>query len=173
MLNNRTYINMKKIFIITAALFTAIAWQGCQEDDLEIGDPASSIEGLTKSPWRLTDAYLVDEGSPSRDEKSVAQFFTATQNRLQLFFNDDGTFNVLPGEGLNPFPLAGTWAFDLNEAPSKILLTSDGVTTEAPLGAPVRPVDRELQINFIKRYCTVDGEEKPALGYRFVFERQQ
>jgi hypothetical protein len=165
-------MNMKKIFIITAVIFSAIVWQACQDDDLEIGTPASSIEGLTKSPWRLIDAYLVDEGSPARDEKSVAQFFTTTDNRLQLFFNTDGTFNVLPGEGLNPFPLSGTWAFDLEEAPSKILLTSGGVTTEAPLGAPVRPVDQTLQINFIKRYCTVDGENKPALGYRFVFERQ-
>lgn len=146
--------------------------QGCRDDDREIGDPWSHIEGITGTAWILTDVDLIDEGNPSRPRRSISKFFTEGENVMTLNFTTDGHFVSVPGDGGQIFPLDGTWAFDLNEAPRRVIFTDDNGTITANLGAPVRIIDPELKLVVVKRSCVVDGEVRPALGYRFTFARQ-
>jgi hypothetical protein len=155
-----------------AGLLAMMVLQGCQDDDREIGDPWSHIEGITATTWVLTDAEIIDEGNPSRPRRSISRFFTGGDDVMTLSFTEDGNFVSVPGDGGEVFPLDGTWAFDLNEAPRRVILTSVDGTITANLGAPVRLVDQELQLEIVKRTCVVDGEVKPALGYSFIFARQ-
>lgn len=162
-----------EIKYLSVFAFLILFFTGCKDDDHgEIGDPLSKIEGLTASPYEIAEVYLVDEGNPARPERNISQYYMGG-DLLAVKFNADFTFEVTPGTGLNFFPESGTWSFDDNYAPSKIILvSSDGVTTEAPLAGPTRLVDSQLKIAFIKRYCEVDGEQKAALGYRLIFNRK-
>lgn len=159
-------------FGLLAGLLTILVLQGCQDDDREIGDPWSHIEGITATSWVLTDAELIDEGNPSRPRRSISRFFTGGDDVMTLNFTEDGNFVSVPGDGGEVFPLDGTWSFDLNEAPRRVVFTSADGTLTANLGAPVRPIDSELQLEIVKRTCVVEGEVKAALGYSFTFTRQ-
>lgn len=145
----------------------------CNKDDIPpIGEPFDKVEGLTATEWIISEAYLVDESNPAKPERNISDFYT-TGDRLEINFNGDGTFEVTPGAGLNFFPESGTWAFDNNNAPTEIILTDQNmVQTVAPLGGPTRISDPQLKINFAKRFCDEDGEQKAALGYRLVFNRK-
>lgn len=163
----------KQILKLSFLLFLGlVVLQACKEDEREIGDPWSHVAGITSSGWILTDVEMIDEGNPSRPRRSLAAFFTTEDERMTINFDTDGTFNSVPGQGGQVFPLSGTWEFDLAEAPRRVIMVNGGETFVANLGAPVRPVDSQLRLELVKRSCLVDGENKPALGYRFVFDRQ-
>lgn len=150
-----------------------MATQGCKDDEPEIGEPFSKTEGLTATDWIISEVFLVDESNPAKPERNISNYYTGGSNLLAVSFKSDYTFNVTSGDGLNFFPDAGTWSFDNNDAPKEIILVStDGVTTVAPLGGSTRISDQQLKINFVKRSCTEGGEEKAALGYRLVFNRK-
>lgn len=153
-------------------LMAMLLLQGCKDDDREIGDPWSHVEGITGTGWVLTDAELIDEGNPSRPRRSLSRFFTEGDDVMTLNFTADGHFVSIPGDGGEVFPLDGTWSFDRNEAPRRVIFTNDQGSITANLGAPVRIIDQELKLDIVKRTCLVDGEVKPALGYRFTFARQ-
>lgn len=145
----------------------------CKETIPDIGEPFSKVAGLTANDWVIAEVYLIDEGNLARPERNITKYFTETGNPLSISFHSDGSFEVVPGDGLNFFPDSGTWSFDDNEAPTKIILVSeDGQITEAPLGGPTRISESQLKINFVKEYCFKDGKEEPALGYRLVFNRK-
>src|SRR5690554_3623517 len=165
-------INKLLSFLCFTTLLFALV--GCKDDEAEIGTPFSKSEGLTAKEWVISEVFLVDESNPAKPERNISPFYTSGQNLLGISFNADGTFQVAPGDGLNFFPSEGTWSFDNNEAPKQIVLVSiDGETTVAPLGGPTRISDQQLKINFVKKSCTKDGEDQPALGYRLIFNRKQ
>ncbi len=164
--------NTRIIFLTLSATFLMLN-QGCEEDDREVGTPFSKSEGLTATPWVVAETYLVDESNPSKPERNLTAQFTEGGNPLEINFDANGSFSVTPGVGLSFFPLSGTWSFDDSDAPRQlILLSTEGVTTIAPLGGPTRIVDQQLKINFAKRFCDDDGEQKAVLGYRLVFNRK-
>lgn len=163
------YLN--KILGILAILIIAMA---CDKTEIPpIGEPFDKVEGLTATGWIVGEAYLVDESNPAKPERDLSSFYTEGDNPLEMKFNADGTFEVTPGDGLNFFPESGTWSFDNNTAPTEIIFVDENmVETIAPLGGPTRISDAQLKINFVKRSCESGGEEKPALGYRLVFNRK-
>ncbi len=164
-------MNAKSLFLI--GILASAGLVSCNDDDIPlIGEPFSKSEGLTATPWVIDEVYLVDEGNPAKPERNISTFYTSGTQKLEVKFNTDGTFQVTPGDGLNFFPSEGTWAFDDNEAPRNIILTSPGNVVTAPLGGPTRINDSQLKINFAKRSCDDDGELKPVLGYRLVFNRK-
>jgi len=166
-------MKINKLYSLFFLVIVLASLQGCEEDEPEIGEPFSKVEGLTATDWIISEVYLVDETNPAKPERNISSFYTSTDNLLFVSFSTDGTFNVTPGDGLNFFPDAGTWSFDDDNAPTEIILVStDGVTTVAPLGGPTRISDQQLKINFVKRSCPDGAEEKAALGYRLVFNRQ-
>lgn len=166
---------MKKRFsVITllaaSAVFTLL--QSCREDQPEIGDPWSHIEGITGTAWILSEVELIDEGNPSRPRRSISRFFTEGEDQMTLNFTPDGHFVSVPGDGGQVLPLDGTWNFDLDEAPRRVIFSSEDETITANLGSPVRIIDPELRLELVKKTCVVDGEVRAALGYRFTFVRQ-
>lgn len=164
---------MKTSKYLVLSFLVAFAF-GCEDDDIPpIGEPFDKAEGLAATDWIVAEAYLVDQSNPANPERDVSVFYTESENQLELSFDIDGTFEVVPGDGLNFFPESGTWSFDDPDYPRNLILVSpQGAETIAPLGGPTRISDQQLKIIFTKRTCTVDGEEKPALGYRLVFNRK-
>lgn len=162
---------IRSIFILLAGT-SLVLLQACKDDDREIGEPWSHIEGLTANEWILTDAEIIDEGNPSRPRRSLSTFFLGGDNVLTLKFEADGTFASVPGDGGQVFPLSGTWSFDRDEAPRFINMVDGNDNLVANLGAPVRIIDPQLKLELIKKSCIVDGDVRPALGYRFTFNRQ-
>jgi len=166
-------MKINKLYSFLCFTMLLVALVGCKDDETEIGEPFSKSEGLTAKDWVIAEAFLVDESNPAKPERNISSFYTNGDNLLAISFNADGSFEVSPGDGLNFFPNSGTWSFDNNDAPKEIILvSSDGETTVAPLGGPTRISDQQLKINFVKRSCLKDGEDKPALGYRLVFNRK-
>jgi hypothetical protein len=167
---------MKNISLFHTALIFAVAliFVGCKDDDeVPIGEPFDKTEGLTATSWIIDEVYLVDEASPNKAEYNISEFYTSSENRLEVKFDADGSFAVTPGDGLNFFPDMGTWSFDDPVAPRRIIIVDqNNVETIAPLGGPTRISDSQLKINFAKRSCLEEGEEKSVLGYRLVFNRK-
>jgi hypothetical protein len=89
-----------------------------------------------------------------------------------LSFDSDFTFSSIAGSGKNVFPESGTWSFfPSEEAPTEIRIDDGGNITRMLLAGPTRISDQQLKIRFVTKTCSVDGEVKPAVGYRFVFNR--
>lgn len=160
--------NYRLIWLLLAGF---IIFQGCKEDDPEIGEPFGKTEGLTATGWVVNQVFLVDEGNPAKPEREISSYYTEGGNLLEIRFNEDGTFETIPGDGVNFFPESGTWAFNDPNTPSGITFTSDEVVFESPLGGPTRISDNELLLN-VPRFCFIDGEDKAVLGYRLVFVRK-
>ena len=161
------YLNKISILLL---IFLAAS---CKKDDIPpIGEAFDKVEGITATNWVIEEVYLVDESNPARPEREISEYYKDGA-RLELNFNTDGTFEVIPGSGLNFFPESGTWSFDSNNAPTKIVFTDQNmVETVAPLGGPTRISDPQLKINFTKKSCDDSGELKAVLGYRLVFNRK-
>lgn len=155
------------LFLACTVLFTT----ACKEDEAEIGEPFSKVEGITATDWILDEVFLVDEGNPSRPERNISENTVSDDDPLILSFEQDGTFT---SNAPNPFfPSTGTWSFDNASTPTKIIFVdAGGNTTDAPLGGPTRISDSQLKINFTRQTCNIDGEEKAVLGYRLVFNRK-
>lgn len=165
-------MNRTRSFCIWLGCVAVVLLQACKDDDREIGDPWNHIEGLTANEWILTDVDIIDEGNPSRPRRSLSQFFVEGNNILSLKFEPDGSFTSVPGDGGQVFPLSGTWSFDRDEAPRFINIVEGNGNLVANLGSPVRIIDPQLRLELVKKSCIVDGEVRPALGYRFTFNRK-
>jgi len=157
--------------IIWSFLLVVLVFQGCKEDEPEIGEPFGKAEGLVATGWVVSEVYLVDEGNPAKPERDISPFYTSGSDLLEIKFENDGTFESFPGDGVNFFPVAGTWSFNDPLTPSSITLVSADQTIDSPLGGPTRIVDSELKMN-VQKFCNIDGEEKAVLGYRLVFTRK-
>jgi hypothetical protein len=161
--------NTRILLILSIAMTLQIT--GCQDDEVPIGDPFSKVEGLTANDWVFESAAIIDETNPSAPQKDITDFYTQG-DLLNLRFGADGSFTSIPGSGKNVFPANGTWAFyPNNETPTQIRVTSNGAVTNMLLAGPTRISDAQLKIRFVTKECTVDGVTKPAVGYRFVFNR--
>lgn len=170
MLIKSVIMNMNRN-IIWSLILAVVVFQGCKEDDPEIGEPFSKSEGLVATGWVVSEVYLVDEGNPAKPERDISQFYTSGSDLLEIKFENDGTFESFPGDGVNFFPDAGTWSFNDPLTPSRITLVSSDQTIDSPLGGPTRIVDSELKMN-VQKFCNIDGEDKAVLGYRLVFTRK-
>lgn len=158
---------LKRIFYLSICL---LALSGCKEDEAEIGEPYSKVEGLTATDWVISEVFLVDEGNPAKPERNISAQVVTT-DPLELSFKTDGSFTANAENSF--FPLNGTWSFDNDNTPKKIILVdSDGTHTDVPLGGPTRISDAQLKINFVKQSCPDGADEKAALGYRLVFNRK-
>jgi hypothetical protein len=157
--------------IIWSFLLIVLVFQGCKEDEPEIGEPFGKAEGLVATSWVVSQVFLVDEGNPSKPERDISQFYTSGTNLLEINFDADGSFSTADGDGVNFFPQSGTWSFNDDFAPSSIILISEDQTINSPLGGPTRISDSELKMN-VQRFCSIDGEDQPVLGYRLVFLRK-
>ena len=157
--------------IIFFAILPMILLQSCKEDEGEIGAPFSKVEGLTATEWVFEQAFVIDESNPSGPQKDISTFYQQGEP-LRISFGEDGSFSVIPGSGKNVFPDNGTWSFfPSDEAPTEIRVDDGTGVTRMLLAGPTRIVEQQLRIRFVTKTCEIDGETKPAVGYRFVFNR--
>lgn len=155
-------------------LMIMVIVSGCRDvRDAELGDRFSKIEGLTLTKWEITSVTIVDGADPARSSRDFSEFYLNGDSKLTLNFQDDYTFMVEEGEGLNFLPLDGTWQFDEPDYPTKIILNAGTEPQELQLEAPTRKVDQELKVRYDKFFCVLEeGEpEVPVYSYRLIFQR--
>ncbi len=131
----------------------------------EVGEPFDKIDGMSGT-WEISRFIQKDLNNPIKEN--------ITPLRLS-FDGADRTYNVAIETGRNYFGEGGTWAFDDNDYPSFIFLTTtiDGVETvlEFELGSMVRSFDNTLLIE-LGRGCNLGtADEIPTVIYRFEFTR--
>ena len=170
-------MTMKKSkYILLSSIFLGLLLFGnCTKKTYTLDDPVSKIEGLNGS-WTLYSVVQVDEISLSKDERDISSFYIGdgTVEVLEVTFkSSDKTFEIVLGDiGRNYLPTSGTWSFDDNNFPQFIYLEEDnGTVTTLKLQGPTRPQDQKLKFSF-QRSCTILGEEKEYVGYRYEFNRK-
>ncbi len=156
------YINLK---IIVLALFV-IGFSSCDEDEIPpIGEPSSKVLGI-QDEWTLTKVVQVDLLTPfNENSMDVSGVFIGNAPAAMSFDADNYTINY----GSSPEGLlgtGGTWAFDDNDYPTNITLTSNGETYVVDLNRTVRETDLTLEFE-LKKVC--EGVE--SIAYQYVFTR--
>ena len=161
------------IILLTVSLLIS----SCKTSTPEIGEPFSKIEGLSDD-WELIQLKHTDKLSKA-DENFVdlsAAFIGATP--MQMSFSNDFTFSVSSGSSFNKFPMtSGTWAFDDNDFPTKVLISGNGETVELQLLEPVREkVDLFFHFEWLRKYqegCEpLEADTEGQLSYTYKFERR-
>lgn len=141
---------MKKII----AVFFLISMLGaCQKEYKEIGNAPSKIEGIT-AKWVLHSCSVIDKGGFIEETVEITPFFTSSPKLPNISFTMEAgvgrytcdtsniAFNFFGGT-------SGTWSFDNNEFPTKLLITPNGSEQGIvmPLAATIRPTDTYLKID--------------------------
>ncbi|MGY6560787.1 MAG: DUF5004 domain-containing protein [Luteibaculaceae bacterium] len=161
---------MKTLFNILGLAALLFVTSACQKE-LELGPEPDRNAGLSGT-WTLTRVVQVDFTDPARRTRDVSRFFideSNPQTARQISFNAvNRTFTLSEG-GLGPNYLggSGTWSFDDERFPSRILVTRENEGTAFwVLNSPIRPQESRLRFSIV-RSC--DGEQ--IVGYRYEFER--
>lgn len=162
---------MKKTFILTL-IATALAFGACEKSRDEIYAPSSKIEGINAT-WILAEVHQYDPKDVEKETVlDVSELFV--ENGIELTVNAQDftyTFN-------QPDPLFmganGVWAFDDNDAPSRIHFknissTNDTLTYDCGLIRTVRAVDATLEFE-LTRYC--ESGTTPTTIYQYKFRRK-
>jgi hypothetical protein len=151
------------LFILTAFLFIA----GCKEKAV-LEAPGSKLEGIHAN-WAMTEVLQVDEASINKDELDVSDAFIGATPLKINFNSNDFTYTVVNTSGPNYFGEGGTWAFDDNEYPTKITLTTtNSKVITLPLVRTIRPQDTYLNVSLTRNCGT---EDAAYIGYKFKFVR--
>lgn len=163
-----------KYLLLSGILLGLLLFGNCTKKTYTLDEPASKIEGLNGS-WTLYSVVQVDEVSLSKDERDISSFYIGdgtVEVPEVTFKSSDRTFEIVLGEiGRNYLPSSGTWSFDDDNFPLYIYLEEDnGTITTLKLQGPTRPQDQKLKFSF-QRSCTILGEEKEYVGYRYEFNR--
>ena len=158
---------MKKILLIIAVT-GLLAGSGCKKDRPELELPGSKLEGIA-STWELVEVIQVDIASIQQKKLNVSEAFIGSK-AMKISFNSVAfTYSVEPGIGPNYLGNSGIWAFDNNQYPTIITLTTDsGEKKVLPLVKTIRSVDQFLNFSY-SRKCTNDVN--PYVAYEFKFVR--
>lgn len=169
---------MKQAYILFFSLIVSATFFGCQTETPELGTPFSKIEGISDE-WELIEMYHsgIDIGTNDALTYTV-QLPDAYVSDVPatLNFTNNFSFTGTANSSKVFFPTNGTWAFDDNDYPSKLFLTSGGETVELKLLAPVREnVDPYLHFLYIRPFgdCKPDGAvSSGTVGYEYKFARK-
>lgn len=144
----------------------------CRKEYKEIGEEPSKIEGIT-AHWVLSSCNIIDKAATVEETMDVTSFFTSKGNLPNVTFHMEGGAGTYTsdtsGVALLFFGGAnGTWSFDNNDYPTKVLITPAGSTQPIsyPLAATIRPTDTYLKLD---KSVSCGGAEK--LVYRLSFIR--
>lgn len=142
---------MKYSFIVLITL--AISVLGCKkEPEVPFGEPSSKIEGIN-AEWMLVAAQLIDENTINRDSISLTDYYLSGEAPMISFDSKTFEYAVTAHGKKNFFGIGGTWAFDDDEYPTKIILNDAELgTVEVMLTSTIREVDTRLRVN-ISRDC--------------------
>ena len=129
---------MKKILFILTISISVLA---CQPDDIPpIGDK-TDYKPMLAGTWNLVKFEQTDVDAESKDFPEYATtkdltnvFADHLYSDFSITFNSDGTFTSHQGASYMQMLSGGTWAFDDDDYPSAIVLTSGTSTQSVSLG---------------------------------------
>jgi len=171
---------MKSIHIILLGFFVILAFSSCRnEPSTDFGEPFSKIEGIADE-WELVEMFHsgIDVATSSNVITNTIQLPQSYIGDVPatLNFTTDFTYSGTENGSKILFPTSGSWAFDDNDYPSKVFLTSGGETIELQLLAPVREkVDEFLHFLYIRPFgdcAPADAASRGTVGYEYKFARK-
>lgn len=171
---------MKSLYIILVSLVISIAFLSCgNESNPEFGTPFSKVEGIADE-WELIEMYHsgIDLTTSNNTITNTIQLSNAYLGTVPstLNFTTEYNYTGSANDSKVLFPIGGTWAFDDEDYPSKLFLTSGGETVELQLLAPVREkVDPYLHFLYIRPFgdCAPnDAVSTGTVGYEYKFARK-
>lgn len=169
---------MKQAYILFFSVIISATFLGCNTETPELGTPFSSIEGISDE-WELVEMYHsgIDITTDDILTNTVRLPATYVGNvPTTLNFTNDFNFTGNANSSKVFFPTSGQWAFDDDDYPSKLFITSGGETIELKLLAPVREnVDQFLHFLYIRPFgdCSPsDAVSTGTVGYEYKFARR-
>lgn len=165
---------MKKIIFV--AIICVTLFNGCKKvyEDKAIGPPIYTTEKLNavlNGKWILSNATQVDEKSLTKETIDITDFYTAelgsqlpniTFNTAAKTFTSDTT-----GVIVKYFGTGGTWAFDDDNYPKKIILTTGSGTVDLPIGSNLQVAGGYLQYQE-----SADCSGTVTMTYKLKFVKQ-
>ncbi len=133
---------MKKYIISGFICLLAFGCEKPYDKDKEIGPPIYSAENfnsILNGKWVLSKASQVDELSLTKESIDITDFYSmspATQKPNITFNTTNQTFvSDTTGVMVSYFGSSGTWSYDDNNYPTKIILNSG---TVIPIGSNIQ-----------------------------------
>ncbi len=160
-------LTFKSVFL---ALIVTLLFAGCQEDEYEIGEPFSKLEGINGS-WEISQVNQVDfTNRPVFDISIDVSELIIGSDPMSINFNSETTkYTIEAGTTSNLLGDGGNWYFDDDQFPTAItFVRNDGTQTTVQMIGTVRIVDNELRFEISKDCSSV---ESPEFGYEYVFQR--
>ncbi len=156
-------------FLLMSILLSTGVIISCENkvDDLTIGEPFDQVEGMGGT-WNLLEVKIIDELTIEKESMDLSAIFLSEPTTLS-FDSETLTYTIeTPSDVPNFLGEGGSWAFDNNDFPKKLMLSTS--TSNIELGAPIRTFDDKLIIKVTKT-CIVNEKVKPVLSYQYEFER--
>lgn len=155
----------KHSIILTLVLAVLVGLTGCKKEEYVLDPAPSKLEGINGT-FSLAKVMQVDQltfdVNNSLDVSSV--FVGETPARI-TFDSDAGTFSYDSGSTIDFIGGSGSWSFDNNDYPTKIMMNNGADTYEVTLLRTIRPQDNlEFQLD---RMCS----GTLVFSYQYFFER--
>ena len=167
---------MKRYSILLFALLGFLfILNGCKEDTPEFGTPFSKLEGIADE-WELIELKQADLLTKSNSKSIDLTSLYIGNTPATLNFSTDNSFTGDAGSSKLFFPTSGSWSFDDDLYPSKVIITSEGQTYSLNLLAPVREsVDPYLHVQYVRPFdgcAPAEPSTEGAVAYEYKFARK-
>ena len=160
---------MKNQLYILLVLAVVTLLQGCRpEVPTDIAAPGSKLDGIN-ADWVMVAVQIVDNNTLNGDSISITSYYV-DDTPAEINFNSSSfEYTVTENGKRNFFGTSGTWAFDDEEFPTMIMLTTNtGDVLDLTLTTTIRPQDTRLRFNY-ERSC---DNTTPYATYYFEYERK-
>jgi Domain of unknown function (DUF5004) len=154
--------------ILMLSLFIASCKPEYVAPDIVFGDPAVGIDGA----WKLKSITQTDllYKAPEKDKPvlDIKDFWTKGGNVYTCTFNKaTRTYTTTGDVRLNYLGAAGTFSFDSEQYPSKVILTpTNGQPISLKLAKPIRAeYNNNLEVSQIR---VVNGKVAHSYNYTFI-----
>jgi hypothetical protein len=162
---------MKKLIIYLSISFFIIS---CADDIPEIGERANRKEQMVGT-WQLEKFVQIDLKAKANaypdfaTEKDLTNIFENNPyTDFTISFSADGTFSTNTGNSFIDMFEAGTWSFDNDEAPSKILLHNGAENQTIVIGSFANIIYNKIEFKIVK----VDASsQKEMINYTYYLSK--
>jgi Domain of unknown function (DUF5004) len=159
---------MKRISFKYLLAMTALAMMlsACKPEKLVLDPAPSKLEGINGT-FTLVQVVQVDENAApgTTDELNVSTAFIGTDAPSITFNSSAKTFTYNTGTSPDYLGASGTWAFDDDDYPSKVVM-NNGTQYDLNLLHTIRPQDEFLEVE-LTRSCGGAA----TLRYQYKFQR--
>jgi hypothetical protein len=145
--------------MLTLALVVA----GCKPESPVLDPAPSKLEGINDT-FTLVEVMQVDYNGIGLTELDVSGIFIGSTPATIAFNSGDKTFTYNTGTSLDFLGSGGSWAFDNDDYPTKLMMTSGADQYDLVLVRTIRPQEQFLEVE-LTRPCG------GATGYRYKFAR--